>query len=96
MAILQIEHPVRDYEAWKAVFDANEPRRQAGQVRGYHIYRPIDDTAFVAMDLEFDSRDDAEAFERGLQGLWRTSGAERVLGGAPRSRVVEAVDERTY
>lgn len=94
MATLQIEHPVTDFEDWKAAFDAAEPRRQAGRVRRYLVYRPIDDPAFVAIDLEFDTRDEAETFEVGLQAMWRSPEAARVLGGTPRSRIVEVVEQR--
>ena len=43
MPVLQIEHPVRDFETWKAAFDGGQERREAGRVRRYQVYRPIDD-----------------------------------------------------
>jgi len=94
MTILQIEHPVSDFENWKAAFDGGERRRQAGRVRRYQVYRPINDPAFIAVDLEFDTRDDAERFELGLQDIWRSPEAARVLGGTPRSRIVEVVEQK--
>ena len=35
MHILQIEHPIRDFETWKMAFDRVDGRRQQLGVRGY-------------------------------------------------------------
>ena len=96
MPVLQIEHPVRDFETWKAVFDRNSVRREDGGVRGYKVYRPVDDPTYVAMDLEFDGRAEAEAFKLGLEELWRSPQAAPVLGGTPRARIVDIVESREY
>lgn len=92
MSVLQIEHPVRDFETWKAAFDRDPVRREASGVRRYHIYRPIDDPAYVAVDLEFDSRGEAEAFKVALEELWRSPQAAPALAGAPRARIVDVVE----
>ncbi len=96
MSILQIEHPVRDFETWKAAFDREAPRRDAGGVRRYQVYRPVDDAKFIGVDLEFDSRDAAQAFKLGLEELWRSPQAAPVLGGTPRARIVDVVESRTF
>ena len=96
MPILQIEHPVRDFETWKAAFDSDPARREAGGVRRYEIYRPVDDPNFIAVDLAFDSRGEAEAFKVGLEGLWRSPQAAQVLGGTPRARIVDMVETWRY
>lgn len=96
MPVLQIEHPVRDFETWKAVFDGSEERRVAGQVRRYQVYRPVDDPNYIAVDLEFDSRDEAEAFKLGLEELWRSPQATPLLGDVPRARIVDIVESRPY
>jgi hypothetical protein len=96
MPVLQIEHPVRDFETWKAAFDREGGRRDAGGVRRYQVYRPVDDAAFIGVDLEFDSRGEAEAFKLGLEDLWRSPQAAPALGGTPRARIVDVVESRTY
>jgi hypothetical protein len=90
--VLQIEHPVRNFEAWKAVFDGAQERRKVGGVRRYQVYRPVDDPNYVAVDLEFDSRAEAESFKLGLEELWRSPQAAPVLGGTPRARIVDMVE----
>jgi len=94
--VLQIEHPVRDFETWKAVFDGGQERREVGRVRRYHLYRPVDDPNYIAVDLEFDSRVDAEAFKLGLEELWRSPQATPLLGGSPRARIVDIVESKVY
>lgn len=96
MTVLQIEHPVRDFEAWKVTFDGDPVGRQRGGVRRYRVYRPIDDPAYVAIDLEFADRSAAESFLRSLAQLWRTPLAAGALGGTPRTRIVDVVEDRTY
>lgn len=96
MPILQIEHPVRDFETWKAAFDRDPAGRQAGGVRRYEIYRPVDDPNYIAVDLAFDSRDGAESFKLGLEALWRSPQAGPALGGTPRARIVDLVESRQY
>ena len=96
MPVLQIEHPVRDFETWKAAFDSDPARREAGGVRRYQVYRPLDDPNYIAVDLEFDSRDEAAAFKLGLEGLWRSPQAAAALGGTPRARIVDIVESKGY
>ena len=96
MPVLQIEHPVRDFETWKAAFDGGQERREVGKVRRYGVYRPVDHPNYIAVDLEFDSRDEAEAFKLGLEEMWRSPQAARVLGGTPRARIVDIVEGKAY
>jgi hypothetical protein len=94
--VLQIEHPVRDFETWKSAFDGGQERREVGKVRRYQVYRPVADPDYVAVDLEFDSRSEAEAFKLGLEDMWRSPQAARVLGGIPRARIVDVVESKRY
>lgn len=96
MPVLQIEHPVRDFETWKAAFDGGQERREVGRVRRYQVYRPLDDPNYIAVDLEFDSRAEAEAFKLGIEELWRSPQAALVLGGTPRARIVDTVETKVY
>jgi hypothetical protein len=94
MTILQIEHPVRDFDRWKQVFDRDPLGRQAGGVLRHEILRPLDDPGCAIVALEFSSAGEARAFLAALQELWR--GVQGTLIEAPRARVLEVVETRTY
>lgn len=96
MPVVQLEHPVRDFDTWKAAFDRDPVGREASGVRRYQIYRPIDDPNFIAVDLEFDSRGEADAFKLALERLWRSPQAAPALGGTPRVRIVDTVEKKVY
>jgi len=64
--ILRIEHPVPDYDAWKAAFDSDPIGRERSGVRRYRVMRATDDPSHVMLDLEFDSLDEAEAVKAAL------------------------------
>ena len=94
MHTLRIEHPVPDFDAWRAAFDNDPVGREQGGVRSYRVLRPIDDRSYVMIDLEFDGVSDAEAFLARLRELWaRVEG--RVMEN-PRARIVETVESRSY
>lgn len=97
MTIVQIEHPISSWDAWKAAFDRDPIQREASGVRRYRIVRPVDDPNFVAVDLEFDDGPKAEAFRHALESMWRSPQAAALLGGAsPRARVVETIESREF
>jgi hypothetical protein len=94
MTILRIEHPVGDYEAWKAAFDADPVGRERSGVRRYQILRPIDDPNYVMIDLEFDTVDEAETLLASMRVIW-----DRVQGtfmSDPRARIVGPVETAEY
>lgn len=94
MPTLQIEHVVRDYEAWKGTFDSDPVDREAGGVRSYRILRPTDDPRYVIVDLEFATIDEAEAFRRRLRQMWADVDARLGLE-SPRARIVDEVEAKT-
>lgn len=97
MPIVQIEHPVGSFAAWKAAFDRDPVGREASGVRRYRIFRPVDDPNYIAVNLEFEDASRAVAFRAAMENLWRSSQAAAVLGGGtPRARIVEAVEEKEY
>ena len=95
MPILQIEHRVRDYAAWKQSFDSDPLGREQGGVKRYRILRPTDDPSYVVVDLEFDSADDAEAFQAKLRELWGRVEEKLGLEGL-RARILETVETKEY
>jgi hypothetical protein len=62
MHVLQIEHPVRDFEIWKAAFDRFSSKRQQSGVRRHQLLRPTDDSNYVVIELGFDSPSEAPAW----------------------------------
>ncbi|MCB0656068.1 MAG: hypothetical protein KDC57_08030 [Saprospiraceae bacterium] len=70
MIILRIEHKIANYSGWKKAFD-NDPinRKQAG-VKRYRIIRPVEDDAFVIIDLEFDHLEQAQAAKAALENIF--------------------------
>lgn len=92
MHILRIEHPVPDFDAWKGAFDSDPIGRERSGVRRYRILKPIDDSNYVMIDLEFDSANEASAAHAALRELW-----EHVdVMHSPKARIVEAVETREY
>jgi len=93
MYILRIEHPVPDYEAWKAAFDSDPADRRGSGVRRYRVSRPVGDPHFVTIELEFDSAGEAEAMEASLRRLWRRVEGELMTHAEARIwQVVEQQD----
>ena len=103
MSTLKIEHPIGDFETWKAAFERDPVGREQAGVRRYRVYRPVDDPKYVIIDLDFDGPDAAQSFLESLQKVWsrvdlspglaREEGVPKV---APRTRIVEEVESREY
>ncbi len=96
MIVVQLEHPIRDFETWKRAFDSDPIHREASGVRSYQIFRPTDDPNYVAVDLHFDRATDAQAFKAALEELWTSPQAAPALGGTPRVRLVELAESGSY
>jgi hypothetical protein len=58
---------VGDYDAWKPMFDADEPDVRSS-ASGYRVFRSADDPNEVFIAVEFDSREEAEAGRARLVG----------------------------
>lgn len=90
MYTLQIEHGIKDFDMWKAAFDRDPVDRVASGVVGHRINRPVDDPHYVVVELDFDSREQAESLLARLQDkVWNTVAAP-ALQGAPKTRIVES------
>ena len=97
MHILQIEHPIRDFDTWKMAFDRVDGRRQQLGVRGYRTFQPTDDRHYVMIDLEFDRTSEAEAFLAFLQReVWSSRDAAPALIGDLQTRNMETVESKEY
>ena len=95
MFIVRIEHPVQNYDRWKAVFDSDPLGRQKSGVRRYQVLRPTDDPKYVMIDLEFDDAVEAEAFRMTLRNMWNNAEAQKIMQN-PKVRVVEAVETKEF
>ena len=96
MTTLHIEHPIHDFDTWKAAFDRDPADRSRSGVRRYRILRPIDDPNYVMIDLEFDSSRAAEALLAALRELWQSPAAMSALAGSPQTRIMEVVESKEY
>ncbi|MGB8380176.1 MAG: hypothetical protein WCG47_02815 [Dermatophilaceae bacterium] len=90
MTTLRIEHPITDFTAWQAAFNLFSEMRERSGVLAHHIWRPVDDDRFVTLDLEFASREAAEAFLGLLQErVWAVPANSPALAGTPTTRFLE-------
>jgi hypothetical protein len=110
MYTLRIEHPVADYDAWKASFDSDPIDRERSGVRRYRVMRAPDDPNYVMIDLEFESAGQAEAVKAALGEVDFDSASEAEAVRAAlddptcppevthglRVRIVEAVETKEY
>jgi hypothetical protein len=65
-------------------------------VRRYRILQAADDPNFVVIELEFDSTDEAAAFQARLHQLWSGGATERLGLEGPKARVMETVETMEY
>ena len=94
MPIVQIEHPVPNFDAWKKAFDSDPVGRERSGVRRYKVLRPIDNQNYSMVDLEFDSSSEVEAFLAAMREVW--SRVEGKIIESPRVRIVEVVESKEY
>lgn len=60
--ILIVQHTVRDYDAWKPVFDEHQAVRTRHGATGHELYRGVDDPNDITVVNHFPSKEQAEAF----------------------------------
>ncbi|MFI6316805.1 hypothetical protein ACIBG8_04765 [Nonomuraea sp. NPDC050556] len=92
MTTLHIEHAITDYDVWKSAFDRfADFRRQAG-VLGHRIARPVDDPAYVVIDLDFTTADEATAFLELLRTkIWASPESAPALASTPHTKILDEV-----
>lgn len=94
MIVLQIEHPVPNFDAWKQAFDSDPAGREKSGVRRYRILRPVDNPNFAIIELEFDTVAEAEGLLAAMKVVWgRVEGS---IMQNPVSRIVELVETKAY
>jgi hypothetical protein len=94
MIIVQIEHPVPNFDTWKQAFDSDPVGRERSGVRRYRILQPIDNPHYAMIDLEFDSSSKAEAFLAAMREVWLR--VEGTIIESPRVKIVKVVESKYY
>jgi hypothetical protein len=90
--VLRIEHPVPSYEGWKRAFDEDPIGRERGGVTRYRVLRDAGDQSRVQIDLEFATREEADAFLVRLHELW----ARVDVMHDPTASILEVAETHTY
>lgn len=57
-----VRQNVKDFDAWKKVFDEDAANRKGAGSMGGHVFRALDDPNNVFVLLEFDDLDKAKKF----------------------------------
>jgi hypothetical protein len=93
MTTLHIEHPITDYDVWRAAFDGFEQLRAAGGVADQRVWRPIDDDRYVIIQLDFHRPERAAAFLDVLRTqVWANRDRSPALLGEPRAIILASAD----
>ncbi len=90
MATLHIRHAITDFDTWAAAFNRFADARRDAGVRAFRVRRPVDDPAYVVIDLDFDTREAAESFRDFLMTKVWVPGVSPALVGTPETMVLEA------
>jgi hypothetical protein len=92
LTTLRIEHAISDYQVWRTAFDSFAEMRASAGVRSFAVRRPVDDPAYLMLDLEFDTASAAQKFAGFLeQHVWSTPASSPGLAGLPKSRILDLV-----
>jgi hypothetical protein len=95
MLTLRIEHQVADFDAWKQAFESDPVGRERSGVRRYSISRVVDDPNYVMIDLDFDSRSEAEGLLAAMRDVWGVVEPAGLVVG-PQARIVQTVETKEY
>ena len=92
MTMLAVRHRVRDYKAWKKVFDEFSPR--LGGAKFHRVNRLVGDPDMILVVAGFDSEKAAQAFtaDPGLADAMKRAG----VVGEPRIEMYEELESIQY
>lgn len=89
MFTLHIEHAISDFAVWQRAYAGFAEQRARSGVAADRVARPVDDDAYVVIDLDFSNADQAVAFHRFLRDrVWATRDTSPALVGTPRAVVL--------
>lgn len=93
MYTLQIEHGIQDFGMWKAAFDRDPVDRMGSGVISHRIFRPVDDSHYVVVELDFSHPGQAEKLLANLkEKVWNSTAAAPALNGLPQTRIMESAE----
>ena len=69
MIVLQIEHPVPDFNRWKKAFDSDPMNRNQSGVKRHQIFTQKENPDYVIISLEFANVENAEVMLSRLQKI---------------------------
>ena len=94
MITLVVHHRVRDYEAWKPVFDEHEQARRSHGELEHRVYRDIHDPNRVVVHNDFPSEEAARGFldDPSLKDAMARAGVE----GEPGMSFIERAERKVY
>ena len=93
MVSLHIEHAISDLGTWLVAFSRFEEARRKAGVLAHRVRRPIDDDAYIYVDLVFETAERAAAFRTYLEEtVWASPEASPALEGTPKARILTDVE----
>ena len=93
MPSLHIEHAISDLGTWKAAFDRFADARAAAGVLAHRIAHPVDDDAYILVELDFADVAAAQGFLNHLRAnVWSSRDASPALVGEPQARISMEVE----
>jgi hypothetical protein len=94
MTTLHIEHAITDYGVWKSAFDHFEDMRRRSGVTHHRVYRPAEDPAYIVVNLDFGTAEEADAFLEFLHNkVWSSPQSAPALAGTPQTRILDLCEE---
>ena len=89
MTSLHLEHSVNDLESWLETFRSFDDFRAKGGVTAVQIRHGVDNPNYIAVDLEFDTAEQARAFLGQLETrVWPNNPH---FDGAPTTHIFETI-----
>jgi hypothetical protein len=89
MTTIHIEHGVNELEPWLDTFRSFDDFRAEGGVKAVQVRHGVDNPNYIAVDLEFESVEQARAFlERLKTQVWPNSPH---FDGTPTSLILESL-----
>ena len=92
MVIVAIQHPVADYDAWKAVYDANNPGTMGAVFA--RVNRMVGEPNTITVVAGFKTLEDAEAMMANPE--LETAMREAGVTAAPRVEMYEELEAVQY
>lgn len=95
MTTLHIEHAISDFALWREAFGRFAEARERAGVTAQRVAQPVDDDAYVVIDLDFDRAEQAQAFLDFLRAnVWASRDSSPALAGEVQARLLEPAPMR--